>query len=128
MSKRVEAKDTYPNCDHQIDFTLYRSIWGEYPENRDLVKSDKINFSKCPCCNRLTTLQFPFIYINADLYFAIWWEPSYHPQIDIDAVWYTKMIGAGNSNQAFQVPTIKLWFRLDGIHPRNLNTFSIQRH
>ena len=38
MSKRVEAKITCPNCDHQFDFTLYRSIWGEYSENREELR------------------------------------------------------------------------------------------
>jgi transcription elongation factor Elf1 len=58
MSKRLEAKITCPNCNHQFDFTLYRSIWGEYPENRDLVMSDRINVATCPSCGVATKLDF----------------------------------------------------------------------
>lgn len=108
MSKRVEAKIACPNCSHQLDFTLYRSIWGEYPENRELVMSDKINVAKCPSCNKSTKLQFPFIYTNADQHFAVWWEPTYDPQIDSDAAGYTKMMGSGNYLAA--APRIKDWF------------------
>lgn len=113
MSKRVEAKITCPNCSHQFNFTLYRSIWGEYPENRELVMSDKINVAKCPSCNRSTKLQFPFIYTNADQHFAVWWEPSYDPQIDSDAAGYTKMMGAGNYLAA--APRIQDWYEFKEI-------------
>jgi len=65
MSKRIDAKITCPNCSHQFDFTLYRSIWGEYPENRELVMSDKINVATCPSCKKSTKLAYPFIYTNA---------------------------------------------------------------
>ena len=108
MSKRVEAKITCPNCNHQFDFTLYRSIWGEYPENRDLVMSDKINVAKCPNCLRFTKLQFPFIYTNANQHFAVWWEPTHDPQIDSDAASYAKIMGPGN--YLATAPRIEDWF------------------
>jgi Zn ribbon nucleic-acid-binding protein len=58
MSKRIEAKITCPNCRNQFDFTLYRSIWGENPENRELVMSNKINVATCPSCSQPTKLQY----------------------------------------------------------------------
>lgn len=63
MSKRIEAKISCPGCVNQFDFTLYRTIWGEYPENRELVMSDKINVATCPNCKKATKLPyllFPF--------------------------------------------------------------------
>ncbi len=107
MSKRVDAKITCPSCDHQFDFSLYRSIWGEYPENRELVMSDKINVATCPSCRKSTKLTFPFIYTNAKQFFAVWWEPHYDPQIDEDSKGYSKMLGQGNYLST--APRIKEW-------------------
>jgi Zn ribbon nucleic-acid-binding protein len=107
MSKRIEAKITCPNCTNQFDFTLYRSIWGEYPENRELVMSNQINVATCPSCNYSTKLQYPFIYTNADQHFAVWWEPEFDPQIDSDSKAYSKMMGEGN--YLASAPRIKSW-------------------
>jgi len=107
MSKRVEVKITCPSCYYQFDFTLYRSIWGEYPENRELVMSDKINVATCPSCKKYTKLDFPFIYTNAKQFFAVWWEPYYDPQIDEDSKGYNKLMGQGNYLAA--APRIKDW-------------------
>ena len=107
MSQRIESNITCPNCSNQFSFTLYRSIWGEYPENRELVMTDKINLATCPLCNHMTKIQFPFIYTNADKFFAVWWEPEYDPQIDRDSSGYSKMMGAGN--YLATAPRIKDW-------------------
>ncbi len=107
MSKRIEAKITCPNCNNLYDFTLYRSIWGEYPENRELVMSDKINVSTCTSCNHSTKLNYPFIYTNAKRQFAVWWEPVHDPQIDEDSKGYANMLGDGNYLAA--APRIKNW-------------------
>ena len=100
MSKRIEAKITCPNCSNQFDFTLYRSIWGEYPENRELVMTNQINVATCPSCNHSTKLQFPFIYTNANQHFAVWWEPEFDAQIDSDSKGYAKMMGEGIERKA----------------------------
>jgi hypothetical protein len=107
MSKKVEATITCPHCYHQFKFSLYRSIWGEYPENRELVMSDNINVANCPSCKLDNKLVFPFIYTNANQHFAVWWEPEYDIQIDNDAVGYSKMLGQGNYLAA--APRIKNW-------------------
>lgn len=107
MSKRVEARITCPFCGHQFDFSLYRSIWGEYPENRELVMSDKINVANCPSCRKSTKLDYPFIYTNAKQFFAVWWEPHYDPQIEQDSQGYSRMMGQGN--YLATAPRIKDW-------------------
>ena len=107
MSKRIEAKITCPNCGNQFDFTMYRSIWGEYPENRELVMTDQINVANCNSCNHSTKLEFPFIYTNANQNFAVWWEPEFDAQIDMDSQGYTQMMGEGN--YLATAPRIKSW-------------------
>lgn len=107
MSKRVEAKISCPNCQNQFDYILYRSIWGEYPENRELVMKDKINVASCDKCGTATKLNFPFIYTNVKLTFAVWWEPAHDSQIDSDAQGYAKMFGPGN--YLATAPRIKDW-------------------
>lgn len=107
MSKRVESTLICPKCNHKFDYTLYRSIWGEYPENRELVMSDKINVANCPSCSFATKIQFPFIYTNAKQHFAVWWEPQYDSQIDKDSVGYAKLLG--DDNYLARAPRIKDW-------------------
>lgn len=112
MSKRIDANITCPNCSNQFPFTLFRSIWGEYPENRELVMTDKINVATCPLCKVSTKVSFPFIYTNAKQLFAVWWEPEYDPQIDSDSNGYTKMMGAGN--YLATAPRVKDWNEFKG--------------
>jgi len=96
MSKRIEAKISCPSCGNQFDFTLYRTIWGEYPENRELVMSNKINVSTCPNCKKATKLSYPFMHTNSKQQFAVWWEPEFDHQIGKDSEGYVQMMGAGN--------------------------------
>jgi len=97
MSQRIKAKITCPRCNHRFDFNLYRSIWGEYPENRKLVMSDEINVATCPSCGTSTKLPFPFLYTHTPKpSFAVWWEPEYDSQIDSDSEGYIKTLGEGN--------------------------------
>lgn len=107
MSKRIDAQITCPHCQHRFNYTLFRSIWGEYPENRELVMSDKINVATCPICNVTTKLPFPFIYTNAEQHFAVWWEPEFDLQIGKDCEGYVQMLGPGN--YLATAPRIKDW-------------------
>lgn len=107
MSKRLEATITCPNCRKQFEYTLYRSIWGEYPANRELVMSNKINVATCDICTTETKLVFPFMYTNAKQCFAVWWEPVYDPQIDTDTDGYISMLG--KDNYLATAPRIKDW-------------------
>ena len=71
MSKRVDATITCPGCGRQYPVKLYRTIWGEYEENRDLVMNDQANF-------------------------AVWWEPQHDPSVDTDTQGFARMFGAGS--------------------------------
>ena len=93
MSKRIEFDIACPKCNNHYNTTLFRSIWGEYPDNRELVISDKINVGTCPNCSFSFKIPLPFIYTNAKQFFAVWWEPRYDPQIDEDSKGYSKMLG-----------------------------------
>lgn len=107
MSKRIEAKINCPACGNQFDFTLYRTIWGEYPENRDLVMSNRINVATCPSCKKETKLEFPFMYTNSKQQFAVWWEPEFDQQIGKDSEGYVQIMGAGN--YLATAPRVKDW-------------------
>ena len=107
MSQRVKVNITCKYCNNQYDFTLYRSIWGEYPENRELVMSDNINVVTCQYCGKTTKLSYPFIYTNAKQFFAVWWEPFYDSQIDKESVGFAKLLGDGN--YLANAPLIKDW-------------------
>lgn len=107
MSKRIEAKISCPGCGSQFNFTLYRTIWGEDPENRELVMSDKINVATCPNCKRAIKVPYPFMYTNSKQHFAVWWEPEFDHQIGKDSESYVQMMGAGNYFAT--APRIKDW-------------------
>ncbi len=107
MSKRVESRITCPACRNQYDFTLYRTIWGEESENRDLVMTDKVNVGICPACGTSYKIPYPFMYTNRDQHFAVWWEPEYDPQIDSDQRVYTGMVGPNHYLAA--APRVKDW-------------------
>ena len=107
MSKRIQVKLTCPNCSNQFDFTLYRSIWGKYPENRELVMTNQINVATCPSCNHSSKIEYPFIYTEHNQHFAVWWEPENDAEIDRDTEEYVKIFGEGNYFAT--APRIKSW-------------------
>lgn len=107
MSKQIELKITCPSCTCQFTGTFYRSIWGEYPENRALVMSDKINVAACPSCKRSIKVPLPLFYTNKTQEFAIWWEPNHDPQIDMEAKSYASVLG--QNNYLAVAPRIKDW-------------------
>jgi hypothetical protein len=107
MNHRVQTKITCPGCSRQFNFRLYRSVWGEYPENRELVMSDKINVATCPSCGDSTKISYPFIYTNVLKFFAVWWEPFNDPQIEEDQKSYMKSFGA--DYYLTSVPRVKDW-------------------
>jgi hypothetical protein len=107
MSKRIDATITCPHCETQFQMSLYRTIWGEYPENRALVMDDSINVAHCKACGIDTKLVFPLMYTNTKEHFAVWWEPYPDAQMDQDSQGYAKMFGQGNFYQT--APRIKDW-------------------
>ncbi len=82
MSKIINAEIKCPKCQHQFEVSLYRTIWGERPENRELVMNNRINVKTCPSCQEEIRIVFPFLYTNAIKQFAVWWEPFHDPSID----------------------------------------------
>jgi transcription elongation factor Elf1 len=107
MSKRIELKITCPNCNTEYQVTVFRTIWGEHEENRNLVMTDKINVVTCPSCHHKIKVPYALMYVDIKKQFAVWWEPAYDAQIDADAIGYAKMFGEGNFYQ--KAPRIKDW-------------------
>ncbi len=107
MSKRLGIEIYCPNCTNQYNTTVYRTIWGEHLENRDLVMSDKINVVTCPDCHERTKVPISLLYVDVEAQFAVWWEPTFDSQIDKDAKEYAKMFGEGNFYQ--KAPRILDW-------------------
>jgi hypothetical protein len=98
---------TCPHCGNQFKTTVFRSIWGEHTENRNLVMSDQINVVICPNCNRRTKVPIALMYVDINKQFAVWWEPIPDPQIDSELIEYGKMFGQGNFYQT--APRIRDW-------------------
>lgn len=96
MSKRVDATITCPGCGRQYPVKLYRTIWGEYDENRDLVMNDQINVLECPHCGFSFKAPFAFMYVDIKANFAVWWEPQHDPSVDTDTQGFARMFGAGS--------------------------------
>jgi CpXC protein len=107
MSKRVDANIFCPHCNIKFKFSLFRTIWGEYPEYRELVMTDMINVATCPQCSRKLRANYPFMYTNKDKTFAVWYEPVYDSRIDDDTKVYKEMAGA--DSYFATAPRIKNW-------------------
>ena len=93
MSKMLDASIKCPNCGHEQKMSLFRSIWAEYADNRQLILEDKINLFRCEKCTHEERLAFPFLCTNVERGVAIWYEPYHDPQIDEDAENYRKHMG-----------------------------------
>lgn len=108
MSKTFKATLPCPNCKNYFEATLYRSIWGEYPENREMVFNDTINSPICPHCNvRAKIGNATLLYHNAKQQFAVWYEPEYDSGIDKDNEGYSRMFGP--QSYLAKAPRIKNW-------------------
>ncbi len=106
MSKKVKASIKCPHCGCVFNTELYRSIWGEYPENKELVLSDAINVAHCPHCHKDSKLEFSLLYTNTPKNIAIWWEPNFDPQVDQDQMGYKMLLPDSHLAKA---PRIKDW-------------------
>lgn len=107
MSKLVDATITCPHCGKEYPVKLFRTIWGEQKANRALVFNDEINVLKCPHCGHSFKASFPFMYVDVEKGFAVWWEPEYDPGIDLNSKDYAKIFGV-NSYYA-TAPRIADW-------------------
>jgi hypothetical protein len=107
MSKTYEIQEECPACKFPFEFTMFRTIWGELPENRELVMSDSVNVATCKACGLKITIVAPLFYTNSENMFAVWWEPNPDPQIDADRDLYA-LLGGANCYLA-NAPRIKDW-------------------
>jgi len=94
-------------CGHIYNVDVYRTIWGEYPENRELVMQDKINVYTCPVCGFSFKGDTALMYVDAKKGFAVWWEPTHDPQIDKEIPLYDASMGKGNYYST--APRVKNW-------------------
>lgn len=93
MSKQIDATIRCPKCGHQYPVKLYRTIWGEYQENRNLVMSGNINKCTCPKCGFSFVAPYPFMYVDIKAGFAVWWVPTDDPNIETETAAYSRMFG-----------------------------------
>ena len=93
MSKQVEVKATCGNCGCSFKASLFRSIWGENPENRAIVFNDTINVMVCPHCKNRIHAPLALLYVDMNRQFAVWYEPEPDPMIDDDTRMYAGMFG-----------------------------------
>ncbi len=96
MSKKIKAEFQCPNCDNMFKSTLYRSIWGKFQENRDLVMNDLINVIECPSCRYKEKVEFSLFYNDPQVFCGVWWEPYPDPLIDKDAKFWAENLGSDN--------------------------------
>ena len=107
MSKTYEIQEKCPACNTPFKFTMFRTIWGELLENRELVMSDSVNVATCNACGLKITIVTSLFYTNAEIMFAVWWEPNPDPQIDADSNLYV-LVGGANCYLA-KAPRIRDW-------------------
>ena len=92
MSMQIDVELNCQKCGNSFYTKLYKTIWGEYPENRELVMSDQINIVRCPHCGMISRVVSSLFYTNSKDEFAVWYEPVPDPMIDKDTEGYKRMI------------------------------------
>ncbi|HOH59458.1 MAG TPA: CpXC domain-containing protein [Candidatus Cloacimonadota bacterium] len=107
MSQKNRVKLTCSNCGNVFEATLYRTIWGEHQENRDLVMNDLINVVECPSCHEKAKVEYALFYNDTNVLCGVWWEPHPEPEIDECAAGWSQMWGV--DNYMAQAPRIKDW-------------------
>ncbi len=107
MSKKIDIIWTCQNCGDRYGLTLFRSIWGEIPENRSIVMNDKINTTTCPNCGISSKLPYPFLYTHKNPDFAVWWEPIYDKSIDEEKKQFGNLPGV--PDYLINAPRVKDW-------------------
>lgn len=93
MSKRLDIEVNCPHCGQKYKATVFRTIWGEYEENRNMVINDNINIVSCPQCHFSFHAPLAMMYVDVKKNFAVWWEPYYDSSIDSDSAGYSKIFG-----------------------------------
>lgn len=93
MSKKIPAEIQCPSCHSKFNVELYRSIWIEDDENRELIFNDEINTVTCPSCKERTKLEFSLLCTNVKKRIAIWYEPYHDAEIDKDIALYKAKMG-----------------------------------
>jgi hypothetical protein len=91
-----------------METSFFRSIWGEYPENWEMVMSDKINCTTCPICNTTTKWPVSLMYTNANKCIAVWYEPVYDASIDAGNEKH-KALAAFGASHILNAPRIRDW-------------------
>ena len=72
MSQLIRASISCPHCHTQYEAELFRSIWGENPQNKAMVFSDQINRTTCPRCGQTSFAIPSLLYSNKDLHRYAW--------------------------------------------------------
>lgn len=94
MSKTYKVEASCGRCSSRFEVTLFRSIWGEHEENRELVFTDRINVIQCPLCGTQTRAPASLMYVDLKRGFVVWYEPSPDSMIDNELPMYASMFGA----------------------------------
>jgi hypothetical protein len=111
MSQKINATLTCSKCNTKTEIVLFRSIWGEKPENRELVFSDKINRITCPECHFVHFPATSLWYTNCDFYFSVWYEPRPDPTIDADAARWGDLMRSRGPGGTYLIspPRVRDW-------------------
>lgn len=107
MSNKINTQWPCTKCGCKYNVSLYRSIWGEVKENRDLVMNDKINMETCPKCGFVDDVPLAFMYTHKEPDFAIWYEPFHDASIDEEKLKYSSM--PGMPRYLMEAPRISDW-------------------
>ncbi len=108
MSKTIEVDIKCPKCANPFKETVFRTLWSETPGNREKLFNDQINIVYCPKCSERIFIPIPFMYVNAESSFAVWFEPTHDDDIDSDAENYRRIFSPPDNYYSL-APRIKHW-------------------
>lgn len=107
MSKQLDATGVGGHCGHGFPTKVYRTLWIEYPEHRTAVLEDRVNRITCPRCGTVNATDLALLCSNAELGFALWYEPLPDPVIDLDIAGFVRHLGP--THYLARAPRIHDW-------------------
>jgi hypothetical protein len=107
MSKQLDATAVCGHCGHRFPTKVYRTLWIEDPEHRKSVLEDRVNNITCPRCGTINATDLALLCSNAELGFALWYEPLPDPVIDLDIAGFVRHLGP--THYLAKAPRIHDW-------------------
>ena len=94
MSQKVKMIFECPSCKTEFSAEIFKTLWIEFPENRELVFKNSVNLVTCTGCGSPIKIETPLLCTNIKMNFAVWYDPRHDEHVTEEIRKYVKVLGA----------------------------------